>query len=194
MGSIDPSVPTPLVKNFSTGIHFPHFQVVSMEMPSLFLQEPKATAAEKPWDSKPQAHWRVTRKVLSVTPMGSSKSVRNLVTATDSVEVDGEDLECSTSSVPYSPFSRIEGLQLAGEIDKYRPRWQGAILNMQYGGRVTQIICFFLETLWQSVFHGKGENKVFLPFPKSQIVYLMPNRKPSKVGILTIPFVLRFGT
>lgn len=94
-------------------------------------------------------------------------------------------------------LSRMENLQLAREIDKYMPRWQRAtlaILNMQYGGRVTHAICLFLGTLWHSVFHGKGESKVFLPFPKSQMAYLMPNRKPSKMGVPYHPFVLSLET
>lgn len=108
----------------------------------------------------------------------AGKSVWKLVTTTDSEEVDGEDLEYSPSSVPYLLFAWDRSLHLAREVGKYMPGWQRAtlaIFNTQYGGGVTHAICFFLGTLRNSVFHGKGEREVFLPFPKSQLVYLVPN-------------------
>lgn len=143
-GKLDPSVPTPLVKNCSMGIRFPHLQVVHVEVPSWFLQEPKAMAAEKPRGSKPEAHWRVARKVLLGCTYGK---LVNLCGNGSPQQTASKWME-SFWSAPLAVFhilslSRIESLQLAGEIDKYMPRRQRATLaihNMQYGGRVTHFM------------------------------------------------------
>lgn len=185
--SVDPSVPTPLVKDCSMVIHVPAPPVCAYVSAKLILIGTQSHTTWKSLSMKCLEEGTVRLYLLEV-----GRSVWKLLPQQRLktwIERIWNDPQAVFNIGPLSMM-----LWLVGNVGRYMSRWQNAtlaVLSVQYSGRVTSTICFCMGNSWNSVFHGKGKSEVFWPFLKSQwcTKYLTTSPLSWKIP----PIVLRFG-